>query len=163
MNATVIEIVAGAGSRPEMTAALNERAELMRASQASYEAILNPREEGGLSRAERLALACRMAHLNGEAGLARHYRQALSEANDASAAKLADPGSPAPRDARRAAMVRHVDLVTERPRAATRQDIQALKAVGMKEADIVRLAQLIAFVNYQVRVIAGLKLLEAAR
>ncbi len=33
----------------------------------------------------------------------------------------------------------------------------------MAEADIVRLAQLIAFVNYQARVIAGLKLVEAAR
>ena len=163
MNASVIETVSGAGSRAEVAAALGERAELMRASQASYEAIMNPRQPGGLAWARRLALACRMARLNGEGDLARHYREALSRMEDAGAAALADPAAPAPRDARLAAILRHVDLVTRAPREATRQDIEALKAAGMAEADIVRLAQLIAFVNYQARVIAGLKLLEAAR
>jgi uncharacterized protein YciW len=46
------------------------------------------------------------------------------------------------------------------PREATRQDIEALKVVGLSEADIVRLSELAAFVNYQLRVVAGLKLLK---
>ena len=40
------------------------------------------------------------------------------------------------------------------------QDIAALKAAGVGEADIVRLSELAAFVNYQLRVVAGLKLLK---
>ena len=57
-------------------------------------------------------------------------------------------------------MARHADLLTLAPRKATRNDIDALKAAGLGEADIVRLSELAAFVNYQLRVIAGLKLLK---
>jgi len=58
------------------------------------------------------------------------------------------------------AMARHADLLTLSPREATRQDIAALKAAGVSEADIVRLSELTAFVNYQLRVLAGLRLLK---
>jgi uncharacterized protein YciW len=61
-----------------------------------------------------------------------------------------------------AAMLRHVDLVTCSPKDATRADIVALQRAGVADADIVRLSQLIAFVNYQVRVVAGLRLMGAA-
>jgi uncharacterized protein YciW len=61
-------------------------------------------------------------------------------------------------DARLAAILRHVDMVTRTPRQATRADIEALKAAGVEEADIVRLSELVAFVSYQARVIAGLRL-----
>ncbi len=130
----------------------------MRASQANCEAVLGPREAGGVSHALRLALACRIARLNGDARLAAHYQTALSGASEIA---LADPEAAPPADPRQAAMLRHVDLVTRAPRQATRRDIDALRAAGIAEADIVRLSQVIAFVNYQVRVIAGLRLLEA--
>jgi uncharacterized protein YciW len=55
--------------------------------------------------------------------------------------------------------MRHVDLVTQSPKSATRGHIDALRDAGVAEADIVRLAELIAFVNYQLRVVAGLRLL----
>jgi uncharacterized protein YciW len=41
--------------------------------------------------------------------------------------------------------------------------VEALRQVGVTDADIVRLAELAAFVNYQVRVLAGLKLLGEMR
>ena len=60
-------------------------------------------------------------------------------------------------------MARHADLLTTAPREATRQDIERLKAAGVAEPDIVRLAELAAFVNYQLRVIAGLKVLKGVQ
>ena len=57
-------------------------------------------------------------------------------------------------------MARHADLLTISPREASRGDIEALKAAGVAEPDIVRLAELAAFVNYQLRVVAGLKVLK---
>jgi uncharacterized protein YciW len=162
MGTTVIEAVAGTGRHPKVQEALAFRADLMRASQANYDAVLTPHDPGGLSHRERLALAARIARLNGDADLARHYLQGLGDGGSPEGA-LTDPAAPPPDDPRHAAILRHVDLVTRTPREATRQDIDALRAQGIREADIVRLSQLIAFVNYQVRVIAGLRLMGATQ
>lgn len=143
---------------------MQTRPELMAASEANAQAALFPHDPGGLSLAERLALASRIAALNADDALARHYRGKLAE-QDAGAVldHLADPGWAAPpADARLAAIQRHADLVTRNPRNATKQDIAALVAAGVAEPDIVRLSQVIAFVNYQLRVIAGLRLIGAA-
>jgi uncharacterized protein YciW len=63
-------------------------------------------------------------------------------------------------DPRLAAIVRHVDLVTLTPGRATRDDIDALRDAGLNEDDIVTLSGIIAFVNYQARVAAGLRMLK---
>lgn len=128
---------------PEAVAA---RDNLMAASQANYDAVLTPADPGGLSHADRMAIAGRICRLNNEVRLAAHYGEAGF-----------DDGDP-----RMAAMLRHVDLVTLTPKLATQADIGALQSAGVADADIVRLSQLIAFVNYQVRVVAGLRLIGAA-
>lgn len=148
----VIAALAGAASNPAVAAAMAGRSELMAASQASYRAVLSPDEPGGLTHQERHALACRIATLAGDAALAEHYRAG------AGGSALADPTLTAA-GARERAMLRHVDLLTRSPREATRADIAALTEAGWQTADIVRLSQLIAFVNYQLRVIAGLRLI----
>ncbi|VVN98428.1 hypothetical protein PS706_03211 [Pseudomonas fluorescens] len=56
------------------------------------------------------------------------------------------------------AIIRFTDLVTQKPREATKQDIDTLKAAGISEPDIVRLTEVLAFVNYQLRVVAGFKI-----
>jgi CMD domain protein len=155
MPVDVIATLAGAVDNKAVAAALAGRADLMAASQANYQAVMAPDDPGGLSAEERRALACRIAMLNGDAPLAKHYVAGLG----AEGAALADPDAPSPADARLAAMLRHVDLVTRHPREATRADIAALAAAGLATADIVRLSQVIAFVNYQLRVIAGLRLI----
>ncbi len=132
---------------PRAAAAMAQRAQLMAASEANARAVLSPQDPGGLSQAARLAFAARIAALNGDEALAAHYR--------------ATAGEPCAQDARFIAMQRHVDLVTTAPREATRDDIAALQQAGVADADIVRLSQLIAFVNYQVRLIAGLRLIGA--
>lgn len=157
METDAIAALAGSSAAPVMAL----RADLMVASQGNYRAVITPHDPGGLGHPERLALACRIARLNGDTALADHYAGAAG-GDAATMAALADPGRPPPNDTRRAAILRHVDLLTRSPKDATRGDIAALLAAGIAEADIVRLAQLIAFVNYQVRVLAGLRLIGAA-
>jgi uncharacterized protein YciW len=141
MDTDTIAMLAG----PPLASVLAHRADLMAASVRNERAVMTPDDPGGLSHAERLAIASRIASRNGDAALAARY------AGDAPAT-----------DARWTAILRHVDLVTDHPKDATSADIAALRMAGIAEADIVRLSQVIAFVNYQVRVIAGLRLIGAA-
>jgi uncharacterized protein YciW len=143
LNTDIIATLAGPAALPVIA----HRADLMEATRRNERAVIAPDEPGGLSHAQRRALACRIAELNDASGLAAYYAPAATPDAD---------------DARWTAILRHVDLVTQRPKDATRDDIAALLAVGVTEADVVRLSQLIAFVNYQVRVIAGLRLIAGA-
>ncbi len=151
MAEDVIEQMVDVAPGSPLAEALATRAGLMQASQANYAAVLTPQDPGGLSHQERFALACRIARLNGDERLAAHYA-------DAAGGVTADPDA----SARMAAILRHVDLVALTPRDATPSDIAALQNAGVATADIVRLSQVIAFVSYQVRVIAGLRLMGAA-
>jgi len=156
---TLIEGIAGVSPGSRLGQALKTRAEILRLSEAAHDAVLLPREPGGLSHGLRAALAARMCRHVGDDALTRHYDSYLAHSEDLDVASLAHPDGTCghqPQDA----MARHADLLTLAPRKATRGDIEALKAAGLGEADIVRLAELAAFVNYQLRVVAGLKLLK---
>ncbi len=143
------------GSRLEKV--VEGRADIMALTQATQEAVLNPQVPGGITAAERAALACRMARLHGESHLAAHYEAQIPQSDEAAAmAELSFDGGD---DRRLVALIQHVDLVTQAPKDATRDHISNLKNAGVTEADIVRLSELIAFVNFQVRVAAGLRLL----
>ena len=63
--------------------------------------------------------------------------------------------------ARLAAMLRHVSLVATAPGSASAADLDALRDAGLTPCDIVTIAQIVAFVSYQVRVVAGLRALAA--
>ena len=158
----LIETLAGVSAGSPVAEALTERSAIMAMSQASHDAVLLPREPGGISHAERAALAARMAQWSADAALAAHYRDLLGRAGEsadltavASGVAVDELGA----SARLAAITRHADILTKTVKDASRADIEALKAAGVSEPDIVRLAELAAFVNYQVRVIAGLRLL----
>ena len=156
---TLIESLAGVAAGSKLDEALKARAEILRLSEAAHDAVLLPREPGGLSHALRAALAARMCRHVGDDALTGHYDSYLAHSDDLDVSALAHPGG-ACGDPLQDAMARHADLLTLAPRKATRADIEALKAAGLEEADIVRLAELAAFVNYQLRVVAGLKLLK---
>lgn len=144
MDTDLIAALSGTGAAPVMA----HRADLMAATLRNQLAVMAPADPGGLSLAERRAIASRIALRNNDAALAALYAP--------------QQGTDGPGDARWTAILRHVDLVTDHPKDATRADIAALRDAGVTEADIVRLSQVIAFVNYQVRVIAGLRLIGAA-
>lgn len=158
----LIETLAGVSAGSPVAEALAERSAIMAMSQASHDAVLLPREPGGISHAERAALAARMAQSNDDARLAAHYRDLLGRAGETAGLAAVASGAAVEQfgaSARLAAITRHADLLTKAVKDASRADIEALKTAGVSEPDIVRLAELAAFVNYQVRVIAGLRLL----
>ena len=136
------------------------RADIMALTQQTHDAALMPGEPGGLSHAERAAFACRIARLNGDHAFEAHFMAILEKADAGDTAFAADPGFDGGDDQRLRALVRHVDLVARAPKDATRNDIDLLRQVGIAEPDIVRLAELIAFVSYQIRVAAGLRLMR---
>ncbi|WP_246249161.1 CMD domain-containing protein [Chelativorans alearense] len=142
--------------------ALEGRADIMAMTQATHDAALKPADPGGLSHGERAALAARIARLNADEGLAAHYATLLEEAGaDEAVSAMADPAYKGGGDTRRAALIAYTDLVSVYPRETAAADIEALKTAGVSDADIVRLSELNAFLAYQIRVIAGLKLMKA--
>lgn len=160
----IIERMVAAPAGSELEEAMLARSEILRFSQASHDAVITPAEPGGFSHMERAALAERMAKHNEDPALAAHYRTLLDRAGATDALIAVASNGPSPMvDSRFAAVVRFTDLVTLRPRDAQRSDIDSLKEAGVTEPDIVRLTELIAFVNYQVRVIAGFKLAGGVR
>lgn len=159
----LIEELAGVAGGSPLAEALAQRAQIMGLSQASHDAVLLPREPGGLSHAERAALAARMASHCGEKGLVDHYVVLLDKAGSTPELAEVARGGAAPEQTRFSAILRHADMLTSHTRDARKEDVAALVAAGVSEPDIVRLAELAAFVNYQARVIVGLRLLGAAR
>jgi len=126
------------GSRLDGLRAL--RPDVRTATQAYEEAIFNG--ESGLSSGERHAVAMHVAELNGEAVMATHHRARSGESE------------------RLPILLAHAEMLTLRPDQATPEAIQALLATGLAPRDVVMLSQLIAHVNYETRLLAGLRLLE---
>jgi len=155
---TLVVRAAGISADHPLAGVLSGRGTIIELTERSQHATLKPEPAGGLTHSERAALACRMALLNLDGELASHYESML-EAADAS---IADPSFNGADNVRLKAIIRHTDLVTRSPKDAAAGDIAALKTAGVPEDDIVRLSELIAFVNYQVRVVAGLRLMVAA-
>jgi uncharacterized protein YciW len=58
---------------------------------------------------------------------------------------------------RLAAILRHVSLVATAPGSVVSADVDALRNAGLAPCDIVTIAQIVPFVSYQVRVVAGLR------
>lgn len=142
----------------------NQRPEVVRYTQGSYDALLEPEQPGGFSRSERDQVALRVALLLKHRTLAEHHRQRLRQAGASDELITFVEQFPAKQGApRQLALLRHVDLLTTRPRVATPVDLEVLTSQGFSPADIVTIAQLIAFVNYQIVVLNGLRLLQEER
>lgn len=137
-------------------AAVEGRANIFEMTQAAEDAVLRPQDEGPWSHDLRAALAARIAVLNDEADLAARY------AGDAGGfAALADPSQDGAAQGL-AHVVAFMDKVAADTRHVAASDIAGLQMAGVADADIVRLAELNAFLAYQIRVIAGLRLMRGA-
>lgn len=138
------------------TSALRLRANILAMTQTAEDAVLRPRDPGAWSHGLRAALAARIARANADTTLAAHFAAMA----DAEHAPLTDPAQPAP--GRIAAAVAFADAVAMHPRDVAADDIAGLQAAGVSDADIVRLTELVAFLGYQIRLVAGLRLLTGA-
>ncbi|MDH5529803.1 MAG: hypothetical protein OEY05_07175 [Paracoccaceae bacterium] len=152
-DTTALSVAGVAADSPVAAAALT-RSGIFDMSQAAETAVLAPREAGAWSHELRAALAARIAWLNGDSALSDHYR---ARAGDMVA--LADPEAGTfPPDL--APVIAFMDKVAQQTGRVVAGDIAALQAANVSDADIVRLAELNAFISYQVRVMAGLRLLN---
>jgi CMD domain protein len=160
----VIDELAGITPGSRLAALRRQRPDVVRHLQGSDEAIFTPRDAGGLGRAERAAAALRIAILLGDEVLQDHYAARLAELDASDTLRrTAEAGPPAVTDPRWAAILAHVDRVTSDPSSARKQHLDELAAMGLTPHAIVSLSQLIAFVNFQARVLAGLRALEGAQ
>ncbi|MET3495211.1 CMD domain-containing protein [Variovorax boronicumulans] len=158
----VDDAVSLASNQPTWTLR-RQRDKVVAATQSSHDAMFSQEVEG-LSRTERLLVALHACRVSKAPGLAAHYREALAAENaDALVADAVERGDIASlADARLRAMLGFAGKLIERPIEGDRAAIEALAAHGLSTPALVALAQLIAFLSYQVRVVAGLKALAAA-
>lgn len=140
------------------------RSKVVAATQACHDGLFSPAVEG-IAVAERLAaaqLACVLSHAP---ALALHHRRRLAAVGPQAAAwaDAIDAGRwHQLQPARLATILGYTAKLIERPIDGDRAAVQALVQVGLSTPAVVALAQLIAFVSFQVRLVAGLQAMVAA-
>ena len=150
-NGDVIDRAAGLAPGDPLHAARRFRAKVVDATQASHDALLLQPVDG-LSSEDRLRVAAHVCTVAGASSLAHHYQQLLAQS----------PARDTPQSAALPAMLHFAATLTTDPRRGDRAAIETLRRAGLGDAAIVALAQLVAFLSYQLRVVAGLKAMRAA-
>ncbi|SOY43965.1 CMD domain protein [Cupriavidus taiwanensis] len=158
----LIDQLAGLAPGSATHALRHQRDKVVAATQGSYDALFDP-ELPGLSLAERLLVALYAARLTPSPALAAHYRGRLEQLGaDASQVRAVAEGAPADiAEPRLRAMLEFTRKLIEKPVEGDRAALLALPAAGLGTPAVVTLAQLVAFLSYQVRLVAGLDALKA--
>jgi CMD domain protein len=158
----VVDQVAGLDDGSATHALRHTREKVAAATQGSYDALFDAALPG-LTLGERLLVALYACRLTPAPELAGHYRARLADTPvDANALQAVDHGDvDALADTRLRAILRFTRTLIERPIEGDRDALLRLPAAGLATADVVTLAQLIAFLSYQTRLVAGLRALQA--
>lgn len=128
--------------------------------ESSFQALFSPDAPIGLTARERLLIALHACRLSGAEGLAATYRQALDLLPDeANPTRRIEAG--APLDDRLDALMAYAETLILNPIQGDQAALEALKSASLSTGDIVALSQLVAFMSFQIRVVAGLALLAA--
>ena len=138
----LIETLLGITSGSVLAVLRAQRPEIRLHAQGAYRELVVPAEPGGVTRDERAALARQVAEVEGEGRLAGHF---------------AILGSCAPDAARTALLSPYADTVARHAGRVRQADIDGLLAQGLSPQDVVAVTQLVAFVPFQVRLLAGLR------
>lgn len=137
------------------------REKVAAATQGSYDALFDP-QLPGLSLAERLLVALYATRITPSPLLAAHYRARLTDAG-ATPADIAVAESGKPADAatpRLAAILEFTRKLIEKPVEGDEAALKTLPAAGVSTPAVVTLSQLVAFLSYQVRLVAGLQAMK---
>ena len=136
-----------------------ERPDQLRYLQGVFDALFDPDHEGDLDLAERLAVAVRAAAVHDDEALTTAYTAALGEAGrpDLAAVAAADDAvaEATAGGARLGALLRHARLLAATPVRTTPAALDALRAVGLAERDIVTATFVVGYVSYQTRALAA--------
>ena len=186
----VIDTLVGIAPGSKLDAIRANRSEARKHAQASYTSLLEPRDMAGVTADERHALAAFVAGLHGEPRTEAFYAAKLPAAlRSAVAAEVAAGRSKGPygrfpkgplsvedapgpswkvSDAGRQALgarlpaaFEHTHMLVFHPRDAAAPALQALLDAGWSTTDIVTISQLVSFLAYQIRVVAGLSTLAS--
>ena len=145
--ADLIETLLGLSPGAPLTELRAERADIRRHTQGAYRELVTPAEPGGLTLPERAGLALRVARGEGDARLAAHFESLGPAAGDSGRMPLLLP---------------YADLVARQAGQVGQGHIDALRGAGLSPQDVVAVTQLVAFVPFQVRVLAGLRAMLGA-
>ncbi len=189
----VIDTLAGIRPGSRLDLLRDRRPEAREHAQRAYEALFAPDSEQEVTLVERVALAAFVAGLHQDPAVARHYADRLAEhapdlrttiEREIEASRTVGPYGvydepslaqesligPAYRAGRRAALgerlataLDHAHLLVFRPRESSRDALKRLLDAGWTTTGVVTISQLVAFLTFQVRVVAGLRLLGADR
>ncbi len=140
----------------------HEREKVVHATQGSEDGLFDPKLPG-LTLIERLLAALLACQLTPALELAKVYQSRL-ESNEAdpliiklvSQAELSKVT-----DVRLKAILTFTHTLITDPIRADKHALVALQQAGLSTPEVVTLAQLIAFISYQVRLAAGLKAMKA--
>jgi CMD domain protein len=138
-----------------------QRPEVLKHAQGSYESLLEPEEELGVSRLEREAIALRVAALTKSDALAAWHRERLAGlgASAEQIAAIENHPNGGELEPRLDLLLAHVTRVSIDPLNSSRSDIDALRNAGLSARDVVTVSQLFTFLSYQVRALATLRVL----
>jgi CMD domain protein len=154
-----VDVAAGLSPLSPVVALRRQRAAFVRHTQGSYDVLIMPADPAGVSLIERAAVALRVASIERDVALLAHYRARLEALGVGRGAVAAAEGGGGATDVppRLVAILDHATVVTTAPGSASQARLDALRDVGLAPRDIVAIAQVVAFVSYQVRVVAGLR------
>ena len=190
MTADVIDLLAGIEPGSPLDAIRAGRAQARTEAQRSCTVLLKPTDPGDMPLADRFAVATFVAALHGQPEITSFYgeklegsmRAALETAAHAGAGKgpygayppgplsrevVPGPDYRVPAEARSAlgprltAALEHAHMLVFHPRDAAPARLQALLDAGWSTTGIVTLSQLVSFLAFQIRAVAGLRVLNA--
>nr|WP_322008949.1 CMD domain protein [Paraburkholderia sp. J12] len=157
----IIDRVASLAPGSATHALRHQRAKVAEATQGSYDALFDATSDD-LTLVERLLVALYASRLTPSPTLAAHYRAELA-AHEVDAPTLATVETGTPDDLstpRLRAILMFTRTLIENPVAGDKAALQTLPAAGLSTPAVVALAQLIAFLSYQTRLVAGLQALK---
>ena len=188
----VIDTLVGIAPGSKLDAIRAQRSEARKHAQASYASLFEPRDVGGVAAYERNVIAAFVAGLHGEprtnafyaAKLPSNLRATVAAEGAAASGKgpygrfpkgpLSTEDAPGPTwkmseasrqalGARLAAAFEHTHMLVFHPRDAAAPALQVLLDAGWSTTDIVTISQLVSFLSYQIRVVAGLRVLGGSQ
>lgn len=133
--------------------AVRTRANVFEMTHAAEDAVLRPKDAGAFPHNLRAALAARMSAQAGDQELAARFANSADGMTEVS--NPAESGGSAHGD-----LIAFVDKAANATKDISGDDIKLLQTAGFSDADIVKLCELVAFVSYQLRVVAGLRLMR---
>lgn len=161
--ADVVDRLVGLSPGVPLHAVRHQRDKVVQATQGSYEALLSPDVEG-LSVQERLLVGWYAARLTPCPALEQHYHAQLDNTWSVDTREaLAQDQLSQLQDERLRAVLQFVRALITKPITGDQALLHTLPAAGLSTPAVVALAQWIAFLSYQARLVSGLQALQRWR